>query len=376
MVARMIRPPIPNTEPVLVAHREPVLPDLSTGPFDPVAWRLIALVLIALATTRCSRDPDKVVVVYTALDRAFSEPVFDRFTSDTGIEVLARYDAESTKTVGLANRLRHEAPRPVCDVYWNNEPLHTIRLANEGLLVRSTVKNAEGIPRRWRDPDHRWTGFGARARVLLVNTDRLSPEDYPRSVEDLAAPRFRGRAAIAKPLFGTTASHIAVLLTRWGPTRTTQWLRALKANEVQIHGGNRPCAEAVSSGHADIGLTDTDDAIGEIRTGAPVAIVYPDQGGGRQPGFGTLYLPNTVSLVRDAPHPESAARLLEYLVTAEVEAALAQSASAQVPLRPGVRGPGEVRGPGTIAIDATDLIQAAGNLESATRLVSEHLLRP
>lgn len=390
MVARMIRSTIPDTGPLL-ARRPRTIPgnvrgrDRSRGEFPKTARirptrgcrRVFAfpilLLLIALGVTGCGRDPAEVVVVYTALDRAFSEPVFERFTAETGIEVRARYDAESTKTVGLANRLRHEASRPVCDVYWNNEPLHTIRLAEEGVLIRTSVKNTEGIPSRWRDPSLRWVGFSARARVLLVNTDRLSPTDYPRSVLDLAAPRFRGRAAIAKPLFGTTASHIAVWLTHWGPGRTSKWLGALKENDVQIHGGNRPCAEAVSSGHADFGLTDTDDAIGEIRAGAPVKIIYPDQEAG---GLGTLYLPNTASMVQGAPHPNAAKRLLEFLVTAEVEALLAASGSAQIPLRPGVAGPEGVSGPGAIEDDATDLIEAASNLEAAKLLVTRVLLSP
>ena len=48
--------------------------------------------------------------------------------------MLAKYDDESTKTVGLTNVIIQEAGRPRCDVFWNNEILNTLRLEEKGLL--------------------------------------------------------------------------------------------------------------------------------------------------------------------------------------------------------------------------------------------------
>ena len=79
------------------------------------------LLLLCLGLAGCLRPNPNEVVVYTALDREFSEPIFAEFTKETGIRVLAKYDAESTKTVGLTNAIIAEAARPRCDVFWNNE---------------------------------------------------------------------------------------------------------------------------------------------------------------------------------------------------------------------------------------------------------------
>ena len=49
---------------------------------------------------------------------------------------------------------------------------------------------------------------------------------------------------------------------------------------MQVLSGNKQVATAVGSGQIAFGLTDTDDAMGEIDAGSPVAIVYPD----REPG--------------------------------------------------------------------------------------------
>src|SRR5687768_717596 len=80
----------------------------------------LALLLFSALPFGCTSRTQPQVVVYAALDREFSEPILDDFTQATGIRVLAKYDDESTKTVGLTNILIQEAGRPRCDVFWNN----------------------------------------------------------------------------------------------------------------------------------------------------------------------------------------------------------------------------------------------------------------
>ena len=75
------------------------------------------------------------VVVYSSLDREFSEPVLKAYAKQTGVEVLPKFDVESTKTVGLTNLIIAEAGRPRCDLFWNNEILNTLRLKEKGLLA-------------------------------------------------------------------------------------------------------------------------------------------------------------------------------------------------------------------------------------------------
>ena len=100
-------------------------------------------------------------MVYTALDRGFSEPILNRFESATGIRVRSKYDSEATKTVGLVNAIRAEHARPRCDVFWNNEIVNTIRLQQEGLLQAYRPQAAEAYPEQFRDPDGYWSGFAA-----------------------------------------------------------------------------------------------------------------------------------------------------------------------------------------------------------------------
>ena len=311
------------------------------------------------------------VVIYTALDRQFSEPILDDFTARTGVKVSAVYDTESTKTVGLANRIRAEASRPRCDVFWNNEILNTLRLKKEGLLQSCNPANAKEYPQQYRDAEGYWFGFAARARVLIVNTDLVMAEQYPTSVSALADPTWRERTGLAKPLFGTTASHVACLFALLGEEKAAGLLGSFKSNAVQIVAGNKACAEMVAAGRLAFGLTDTDDAVGELDAGRPVKIVFPDAAEGQ---MGTLLLPNTLALVRGCPHPDAGARLIDYLLSPDVEGRLAAGPSAQIPLHPATTTQSRVGRLESIRPMKVDFARAADAFTTASRYIEERFL--
>jgi len=317
--------------------------------------RLFLLLAFWPVLPGCWSAREKEVVVYTALDKEFSRPIFDSVEQQTGLEILAKYDTESTKTVGLAEAILAERARPRCDVFWNNEILHTLRLEQQGLLEKYRPREANRYPAMFRSSTGTWHGFAARGRVLLINNNLVTPAERPRSVRDLTAARWRQRVAIAKPLFGTTATHAACLFVAWGDDDARQFFQELKQN-AQILAGNKQVARAVSSGQVAFGLTDTDDAIVELENGQRVTIVYPDQMPG---GLGTLFIPNTLAIIKGCPHPAAARKLVDALLTPEVESRLARGPSAQIPLHSSAKPPGRVETPATIRPMQVDFSAAA-----------------
>ena len=287
--------------------------------------------LAALAVNGCVRGAGTGVVVYCALDSEYAQPLLTDIAKQLGIAILPKFDVESTKTVGLVNAIMAEGTRPRCDLFWNNEILNTVRLAQQGLLAPLEIEEAKQFPESFRDPEGYWCGFAARARVLLVNTLAAGDAGLPTSLGDLARPVWQGRCSMAKPLFGTTASHAAVLFATWGQEKAKDFFASLKRNNIQIAGGNKGVAQDVAAGVAAVGWTDTDDAFWAVRQGAPVKIVYPDQEGN---GEGVLVLPNTLSIVRGAPKKEEAKRVAAQILSQEVERKLAEGASGQIPLHP------------------------------------------
>jgi iron(III) transport system substrate-binding protein len=325
------------------------------------------LAVLLLAIFRPSDDDRRQVVVYTALDEDFSRPVFEEFTRQTGIEVLGKFDTESTKTVGLTQAILAEAARPRCDLFWNNEIVNTLRLERAGLLARYPTAASAAFPEQYRSTSGAWHGFAARARVLLVNTELVAEEDRPDSIMDLADPRWQGRVGIAKPLAGTTASHAACLFAEWGEQRAKEFFRSVKSN-ARVMAGNKQVAQAVARGELAFGLTDTDDAIIELESLWPVAIVYPDQGPDQ---LGTLFIPNTVAIVGKGPHPKEAKQLVDFLLSPQVEEMLAKGPSAQIPLSSQVETAPRVESPRTVRAMEVDFEAAADQWATAATFLRD-----
>ncbi|MCO8123725.1 extracellular solute-binding protein [Stieleria sp. TO1_6] len=293
--------------------------------------RGIGFVLLLLVAAGCVPKSESDVVVYSALDEQFAAPIFAAYERGVDHEtgVVAKFDVESTKTVGLVNQIIAEQNSPVCDLFWNNEIMHTVRLQKLGLLKPRRWSVAAGWPTDMIASDGSWCGFAARGRVLLVNTEKIkSKDDYPTSVRDLADPQWKDNCALARPLFGTTATHFAVLRANDGHDETLELLKQIQQNAVVLS-GNKQVALAVAAGELAWGLTDTDDAIIERDRLRNVAIVFPDQ----QPDQpGTLRIPNTIAVLKAAPHPVAAEALADYLVSAKTEDRLAMGDSSQLPV--------------------------------------------
>lgn len=304
----------------------------------PNLRRLSLLALLASAGLAACEGHD--VTVYVALDQEHSEAFIARFEKESGLAVKARYDVEQNKTVALTGAILEEASRPRADVFWNNELAQTVRLAQKGLLAAYQSPSAADIPARFKDDEHLWTGFATRARVLIVNTEKLGtdPANWPKSMWDLTDPKWKGRCAVARPLTGTTLTHFTALAVVLGEQRFTEWLDGLEKNEVQFLQSNGATMKmtADSSNDIDFAFTDTDDFHVALTKGQPVACVFPDQGDGE---IGTMLIPNSIAIVKNGPNPENARRLVDFVLSKETEAALAAAKSAQIPVRADVTGP-------------------------------------
>ena len=125
------------------------------------------------ACNSCRPSSAQEVVVYTSVDQVFSEPVFRAFESESGVRVRAVYDTEETKSTGVLNRLIAEAQNPQADVFWSGDPVRPFQLVRRNLVEPYVSPQAAGLPASARAADGTWTGFAARARVLLVNRARV-----------------------------------------------------------------------------------------------------------------------------------------------------------------------------------------------------------
>lgn len=303
-----------------------------------IAGLFLATVLVGMG---CRPSDQQEVVVYTSQDRVYSEPILKAFGKETGLQVSPLYDSEAVKTVGLARRLLEERRRPRCDVFWNNEELQTRQLAARGVF---------------RETDG-WVSMGYRTRRLVVNTNRIPVEEGPQSFRALADEEWRGRFAMAYPLFGTTLTHFLVLRDQWGEDDWRSWCEALQANEPMVVDGNSVVVRMVGRGEVPVGLTDSDDIAAGRRQDYPIVSLPLVED--------SVLIHNTVGIIRDAPHPEAAERLADYLQSEAVQQKLLEADA--------IEGTGRVEG--VIHPEEVDWESVLADLEQATETLETIFVR-
>ena len=334
-------------------------------------WRASTLLLVVVVAAVAGvvwtsfRRADHVVVVYVSEDQVFSEPILKDFERESGTKVKAVYDTEETKSAGAMNRLIAEKANPQADVYWANEPIRAEALRQRGISAPYRSPGAQGIPDQYRDAEGHWTGFSARARVLIVNR---SLKEKPFSIRAYTDPRFNGKAVIANPLFGTTTAHMAALFTVWGDGNAKTFLDAMRENNVRISSSNGESADQVATGAFQFALADTDDVYSRQKQGRPVEAIYPDQDDG---GLGCFIVPNAVLLIKGGPHPEEGKRLIDYLLSRETEKKLANSDAGQIPLHSGVETPPNVRRLETLKVMNVDYAVIAAKMQMIQPLLRD-----
>jgi iron(III) transport system substrate-binding protein len=288
--------------------------------------RFLSIALLAFFAVSCDRS-SKEVVLYTSVDEPVARPIVDEFTKRTGVKVVLKTDTEASKTSGLVSLLRAEKANPQADVFWNNEIFHTINLAEEGVLAAYESPSAKDLPGQFKDSGHRWAASGARVRVIA----RAKSAENVTAIEQLAEPALKGKIGMANPAFGTTSGHVAALFVVWGEDKAQKFLRDLKANDVKLLGGNSEVVKQIANGNLVAGLTDNDDAESMIREGGQLTAVPA----GTRSNPGTLAVPSTVSLVAGAKHDADAKKLIDYLLSAEVENKLVEAKFAKMSVRAG-----------------------------------------
>ncbi len=327
----------------------------------------------------CGSSANKRVVLYCAQDKDFAEASLADFTQQTGLAVAPKYDSEADKSVSLYVELLADKDRPRCDVFWNNEIINTISLQRQGLLQPYESPSAASYPASCRAADNTWHAFALRARILIVNKQLVKPEEMPKSILDLTDARWKGRVAIALPQHGTSATMAASLFQVLGEERAEAYYRGLKGNGVQVVAGNKDVADAVGEGHAAVGITDTDDALEAIRDGKPVVMIFPDRDAPKDSKMGTLFIPNTVCILRDCPNPEGARKLVDYLLSPEVEKRLAEESNGhQIPLNPEVKAslPAQMETPKTVKAMDVDFEKAVDLLPKVQKFIQQEFAAP
>ncbi|MFA9479168.1 iron ABC transporter substrate-binding protein [Phycisphaerales bacterium AB-hyl4] len=190
------------------------------------------------------------LVLYSGRSRSLVQPMIRQFEQETGIRVRVRYGESSQ----LATTLREEGRRSPADVFWSQDA------GTLGALVRAERFEAlpeslvADVPMVYRSADRYWVGTSGRARVLAYSPERVSSEELPTSVFDLADRRYRGRVAWA-PTNASFQAFVLAMRRVHGDDVARQWLTDLRANGARAYANNTAIVQGIAAGEVDFGLT-------------------------------------------------------------------------------------------------------------------------
>jgi iron(III) transport system substrate-binding protein len=334
----------------------------------PALLAAAALAFLGLVWLADRSTPRGALVVYCAHDSIYSEKILREFEARSGIPVSIRFDTEATKSLGLTELLIREKDAPRSDVFWNNELLGMADLQQRGLLLPYKGPGYERIPAAFKAADGSWVGFAARLRVVIYNTAKIGTTPPNLALEPGSD---HSRLVIAKPLYGTTLTHYTALWQLWGRDKLLAWHQDWRRTGGREAQGNAAVKDLVAEGVCFAGYTDTDDFLAAQDAGAPVAMQPVRLENGQ-----TICIPNTVAIIRGTRREAVAQQLVDFLLSAETELALAQSKARQIPLGPvpAVLLPAGVRELTEAAQQGVDLTAlGAARAECLAWLKSEYL---
>ncbi|HFK6837017.1 TPA: iron ABC transporter substrate-binding protein [Enterobacter roggenkampii] len=201
-----------------------------------------------LSTQSVAADNNEGIVVYNAQHENLVKSWVDGFTKETGIKVTLRNGDDSE----LGNQLVQEGSASPADVFLTENSPSMVLVDNANLFAPLDSDTLKQVPAEYRPAHGRWIGIAARSTVFVYNPAKLSEQQLPKSLMDLAKPEWKGRWA-ASPSGADFQAIVSAMLALKGEQATLEWLKAMKANFV-AYKGNSTVMKAVNAGQIDGGV--------------------------------------------------------------------------------------------------------------------------
>src|SRR5207344_1692048 len=150
------------------------------------------------------------------------------------------------------------------------------------------------------------------------NKEKVAAADAPKSYEDLADPKWKGKLLIGASGHIYNQSLVGSLLAADGPEKTEAWAKGVAANLARPpRGGDTDQIKGVAAGEAELCVSNTYYYVNLMRSKKPedrevaakVGVVFPNQA-----NRGTHVNISGGAVAKYAPNKEAAVKFLEYLV--------------------------------------------------------------
>ena len=262
----------------------------------------------APAETEAPKGSGK-LVIYSSLTEANIEALVPLFEEETGIEleVLAMGTGDALK------RIETEAENPLADVMWSgsitgvkshSEYFEDYVSPNEEFFFDS-CKNVEG----------NLTRIDVAGSVLMVNTDLIGDIEI-KGYADLLNPELKGKIAMCDPgASGSAYEHVVNMLYAMGngdPEAGWDYVDKFCENlDGKLLSGSSAVYKGVADGEYVVGLTYEQACVQYIAAGAPVDIVYMEEG--------VIMGGNGVFIIKGCKNLENAKIFVDWVTSKEIQ---------------------------------------------------------
>ncbi|SHE51450.1 extracellular solute-binding protein [Alkalibacter saccharofermentans] len=283
---------------------------------------LVITLLTIVLFTGCSSDgqnsdsSSNELVVYSGRNEKFVEELLNKFTEDTGIEVVALHGANPLQII-------EEGNNPRADIFISNDLGALGYLDMEGYLEGSDIQGIDSIPEEFRADNNSYFAISARARGFIYNKDLISEDEMPKSIEDLFDPKWSevpNGYAITRGGNGGMIGHVSALRYEWGDEKTAEWITAVRENSAGIYEGHGDIRRAVGAGEHTFGLVNNYYFHQQLLEpeNNNVGFIYLDQEEGQ---MGAVANAAGVGLVKGGPNSDNASAFLEWILLPENQVA-------------------------------------------------------
>jgi iron(III) transport system substrate-binding protein len=321
----------------------------------------LALTLPALACGTGGGDPS--IVLYNGQHPQLTTALIAAFTKRTGIQVQQR----TNDGIVLADQLLQEGSASPADVYLTENSPELVTLDQHHLLAPLDRSTLAQVPASERAPTGDWAGVALRVGGLAYDPALISAARLPRSVLALAAPRWKGKIAIA-PADSDFAPLVGAVIATYGTSVAQRWLAGLKRN-AQIFQTDEAVVAAVNRGDVATGLINHYYWYRlrlEIGAGAIHSRVFyfPNH------DVGSIENISGAAVLASSAHKRDAQRFIAFLVSRAAQEILAHSDDFEYPERAGVKPNPALRPLSTISPARLGPVKL-GNDQQAARLIEQ-----
>ncbi|WP_417767688.1 Fe(3+) ABC transporter substrate-binding protein [Stappia sp.] len=335
------------------------------------ALRGVALsaVLLASAAIATPAVAEGEVNIYSYRQPFLIEPLLEAFTKETGIKANVIFASD-----GLAERIEAEGANSPADVLLTVDIGRLDGAKQMGITqpVSSDVVNGN-VPASYRDPEGHWIGLTTRARIVYASKERVEQDTI--TYEELADPKWKGRICTRSGQHVYNIALFASMVSHLGAEEAEKWLAGLRDNLARKPSGNdRGQVQAIFAGECDISLGNT-YYMGAMLTNEKepeqkdwansVKILFPNAD-----DRGTHVNISGVVMAKNAPNPDAALKLVEFLSSEEAQHIYAE-ANNEYPVKPGVEISELVASWGELKADELPLDEIAKNRKTASELVDK-----